>query len=299
MPRTSVVVAGIVCVLLSGQSLAQFAPEGATAKPDNPSVAERTTPGPIHGLFRLVSTYYFDCLKRKWVLASYQWQQKSKSSDDFNPIPAPVGEEDTRPPATLDSGPPPGYETDPTAPDHASNPTTGAKAVLHKNKWNIAEWVDEKTGAIVLVPKLCPDPTAVPYEEPPPPPLDLKQPHVPADFCSEKERDAWIAKYLDPTLQRAQAQVNEWQQYVADIQSLKYSGRAEQVAAAEANQERAEQFLAVVQGLYDDAHKAKIKNCGLHIPFDIGVGVGIGGHGHAGAQQQPTDKPSPSDSPDH
>jgi hypothetical protein len=175
-------------------------------------------------------------------------------------------------------------------------------------------WIDSKTGE-----HICPK--VVSSSTMPPPPhvgpdapaaLDLRYSHVPGEFCSEKDRDKFIKRELQPVLDRAKAQVAAWTDYVASLTALQtqsgdaqyHAALADQIAQANATLAQANQFLAAVQELLDDASHARIKDCPP--TFSLGVGIGIGGghdddhghednHGHnsGGSDNPQSDTPQP------
>jgi hypothetical protein len=118
-----------------------------------------------------------------------------------------------------------------------------------------------------------------------PPPLDLRRPHVPDAFCSEKERDEWIEKNLQPVIDKAMDQVDAWEAYDESLvvqQAMpgdaQYHGRISRLRTdADASLAQAKNFLELVRGLRDEARHARIKDCGPH--FSIGIGIGVGGGG--------------------
>jgi hypothetical protein len=108
---------------------------------------------------------------------------------------------------------------------------------------------------------------------------------VPDGFCSEKERDEWIEKNLQPVIDKAMDQVDAWEAYdesLAVQQAMpgdaQYHGRISRlITDADASLAQAKNFLDLVRGLRDEARHARIKDCGPH--FSIGIGIGIGGGG--------------------
>jgi hypothetical protein len=133
---------------------AQFPPQGAVADPNNPSIATRTIVSPLEA-YSIVTKYYYDCTKKKWVLVSFEWRAKGTSvfsGEGSAPVPTPKGGENYRPASTLNSGPPPSFKGEIGDPNRAFNPTTGQNVVRRKDNW-----IDVKTGQVIVAPKLCPE----------------------------------------------------------------------------------------------------------------------------------------------
>jgi len=146
----------VIVALSSFPAAAQFPPEGAVADPTNPQIAIRDIASPI-GVYHIVTKYYYDCTKKRWVLVSFEWKKGGTSvlGGAAETIPAPKGQEKFRPASSLPSGPPPGAKREAGDPDRASNPTIGQNFAFEDGKW-----IDVKTGQAVTPPNLCPDPPA-------------------------------------------------------------------------------------------------------------------------------------------
>lgn len=143
--------AGIFALLFSLPAAAQLPPQGFTADPSTPSIADWTYTNSHYTVHRC---YYYDCLNAKWTLAPL-------GGDAPESTPPKLG-------STVASGPPPGSERSLSEPDHAFNPTTGEN--YHYDGDN-KQWVNSKTRKAFPLVNLCSPPTATtPPPRPPAPP---------------------------------------------------------------------------------------------------------------------------------
>jgi hypothetical protein len=131
-----------VAVALAYPARAEFPPEGAIPDPNNASIATGDYPSPTRDGVALHTVFYFDCGTRNWVGVSV------KVSSGVQNSPA----EAAGPGRKYPPGPPTGSKRDSADPNHAYNKSTGQNFAFRDGNW-----IDLKTGKLVMAPKLCPD----------------------------------------------------------------------------------------------------------------------------------------------
>ena len=192
--RAVAVCAALAIVPSAGH--AQFAPQGMTADPNNPSSVTATFISDNKTLKR-VDHYYYDCLKKKWVWVSREWYRAPVGLESgewtlIPPGPGTAGVPGTKVPLAsspevkqVPAGPPSGAETSPGDPDRAFNPMTGQNFAKEPD----GSWIDVKTGKIAVAPKLCPCPEPSTTPQPPPPKTPKGAQNT---ICPEKRRTAML-----------------------------------------------------------------------------------------------------------
>jgi hypothetical protein len=297
---------GVLAIALSTMQAAraEFPPEGATPVRGNPALVEKINI--FGGVYKIIDRWYFDCVRRKWVLASRQWQKKADFSDTYTTVPQPEGGTDGSEMGPVRGGPPPGSKRSPTDPNHAFNPTTGQNFVLDKGNWS-----NTKTGEVMKSPNLCPCPE------------ETRTPQKPTDTGIKQETgtgpsplDNPVNKQTDQppestppgsTPSHRQTSCKSCQK-AADRLNAASDRLAQDLADPNASPDTIADDRSMVKDyvqMLDDCEKHCKDTSGGDSIFDhvtIGVGVGVGGgngdnqnHGHNshGSDNPPTNAQPP------